>query len=144
MAVYLVKQLGMSEADSIALFSSFRSWLSSGRYRRLVGDKVLGTKRVILLGAIVLAIGYALVAGSGHERVSFLWVWRLLRIVTACLKLARLLLSTCYEKNTRVWTVHSPCTTCPSTSALLVYDCYAVAGREYGWSVAFALSVVAC
>uniref|UniRef100_UPI00359C34CD hypothetical protein n=1 Tax=Klebsiella pneumoniae TaxID=573 RepID=UPI00359C34CD len=27
-----------------------------------LGDKVLGTKRVIMLGAIVLAIGYALVA----------------------------------------------------------------------------------
>ncbi|UNB74387.1 hypothetical protein MJK71_16005 [Escherichia coli] len=69
MAVYLVKQLGMSEADSITLFSSFSALvLWSGRYRRLVtGDKVLGTKRVIMLGAIVLAIGYALVAWSGHD-----------------------------------------------------------------------------
>lgn len=32
-----------------------------------LGDKVLGTKRVIMLGAIVLAIGYALVAWSGHD-----------------------------------------------------------------------------
>ncbi len=32
-----------------------------------LGDKVLGTKRVIMLGAIVLAIGYALVARSGHD-----------------------------------------------------------------------------
>lgn len=37
MAVYLVKQLGMSEADSITLFSSFSATgLWSGRYRRLV------------------------------------------------------------------------------------------------------------
>lgn len=84
-----------------------------------LGDKVLGTKRVIMLGAIVLAIGYALVAGLVTTPVSFIWVWRLLRSVTACLKLTRLL---CFlhamRKTTRVWTVHSPCTTCPSTSAL--------------------------
>ncbi len=52
------------------------------------------------------------------------------------------LLSTCYEKTTRVWTVHSPCTTCPSTSALLLYDCYAVAGREIRLECCVSLSVV--
>lgn len=120
MAVYLVKQLGMSEADSITLFSSFSALVyglvAIGGW---LGDKVLGTKRVIMLGAIVLAIGYALVAWSGHDAGIVLWVWRLLRSVTACLKLTRLL---CFlhamRKTTRVWTVHSPCTTCPSTSAL--------------------------
>lgn len=117
--LFTVKQLGMSEADSITLFSSFSATVyglvAIGGW---LGDKVLGTKRVIMLGAIVLAIGYALVAGLVTTPVSFIWVWRLLRSVTACLKLTRLLLSTCYEKTTRVWTVHSPCTTCPSTSAL--------------------------
>lgn len=64
----LVKQLGMSEADSITLFSSFSApvygLVAIGGW---LGDKVLGTKRVIMLGAIVLAIGYALVARSGHD-----------------------------------------------------------------------------
>ena len=59
-----VKQLGMSEADSITLFSSFSALVyglvAIGGW---LGDKVLGTKRVIMLGAIVLAIGYGLVAG---------------------------------------------------------------------------------
>ncbi|KWZ97135.1 hypothetical protein HMPREF3207_04631 [Citrobacter koseri] len=68
MAVYLVKQLGMSEADSITLFSSFSALVyglvAIGGW---LGDKVLGTKRVIMLGAIVLAIGYGLVAWSGHD-----------------------------------------------------------------------------
>ena len=68
MAVYLVKQLGMSEADSITLFSSFSALVyglvAIGGW---LGDKVLGTKRVIMLGAVVLAIGYALVAWSGHD-----------------------------------------------------------------------------
>ena len=113
MAVYLVKQLGMSEADSITLFSSFSALVyglvAIGGW---LGDKVLGTKRVIMLGAIVLAIGYALVAWSGHDA-------GIVYMGTACLKLTRLL---CFlhamRKTTRVWTVHSPCTTCPSTSAL--------------------------
>lgn len=60
MAVYLVKQLGMSEADSITLFSSFSALVyglvAIGGW---LGDKILGTKRVIMLGAVVLAIGYA-------------------------------------------------------------------------------------
>lgn len=61
--LFTVKQLGMSEADSITLFSSFSATVyglvAIGGW---LGDKVLGTKRVIMLGAIVLAIGYALVA----------------------------------------------------------------------------------
>ncbi len=70
MAVY-VKQLGMSEADSITLFSSFSALVyglvAIGGW---LGDKVLGTKRVIMLGAIVLAIGYALVAGPAMTPLS--------------------------------------------------------------------------
>ncbi len=56
MAVYLVKMLGMSEADSITLFSSFSAlvygFVAIGGW---LGDKVLGAKRVIVLGALVLA-----------------------------------------------------------------------------------------
>lgn len=118
MAVYLVKQLGMSEADSITLFSSFSALVyglvAIGGW---LGDKVLGTKRVIMLGAIVLAIGYALVARSVMTPLSSIWVWRPSPSVTACLKPTR---PPCFlpamTKTTHVWTVHLPCTTCPSTS----------------------------
>lgn len=118
MAVYLVKQLGMSEADSITLFSSFSALVyglvAIGGW---LGDKVLGTKRVIMLGAIVLAIGYALVAGPAMTPLSSIWVWRPSPSVTACLKPTR---PPCFlpamTKTTHVWTVHLPCTTCPSTS----------------------------
>ncbi len=67
--LFTVKQLGMSEADSITLFSSFSApvygLVAIGGW---LGDKVLGTKRVIMLGAIVLAIGYALVAVWSRRR----------------------------------------------------------------------------
>ena len=71
-----VKQLGMSEADSITLFSSFSApvygLVAIGGW---LGDKVLGTKRVIMLGAVVLAIGYGLVARPGTMQVWFTWAW---------------------------------------------------------------------
>ncbi len=44
-----------------------RWFMASSPLAAWLGDKVLGTKRVIMLGAIVLAIGYALVAWSGHD-----------------------------------------------------------------------------
>lgn len=84
-----------------------------------LGDKVLGTKRVIMLGAIVLAIGYALVAWSGHDAGIVYMGMAAIAVGNGLFKAnPSSLLSTCYEKTTRVWTVHSPCTTCPSTSAL--------------------------
>ncbi len=91
----------MSEADSITLFSSFSALVyglvAIGGW---LGDKVLGTKRVIMLGAIVLAIGYALVAGPVMTPLSSIWVWRPSPSVTACLKAnPSSLLSTCYDKN---------------------------------------------
>lgn len=68
MAIYLVRQLRMTEVDSITLFSSFSALvyglIAIGGW---LGDKVLGTKRVIMLGALVLALGYALVAFSSHN-----------------------------------------------------------------------------
>lgn len=118
MAVYLVKMLGMTEADSITLFSSFSAlvygFVAIGGW---LGDKVLGAKRVIVLGALVLAVGYALVAFSGHD---ITWVYAGMATIAVGNGLFKAnpssLLSTCYEKTIRVWTVHLLCTICPSTS----------------------------
>ncbi len=100
MAVYLVKQLGMSEADSITLFSSFSALVyglvAIGGW---LGDKVLGTKRVIMLGAIVLAIGYALVAWSGHDAAIVYMGMATIAVGNGLFKAnPSSLLSTCYDK----------------------------------------------
>lgn len=67
LAVYLVKQLGLKEAESFTLFSSFIALVyglvAVGGW---LGDKVLGTKRTILLGAVVLMAGYAMVTVSAE------------------------------------------------------------------------------
>ena len=84
-----------------------------------LGDKVLGTKRVSHAGALscwrlaITLIGELPVMTP----LSSIWVWRPSPSVTACLKPTR---PPCFlpamTKTTHVWTVHLPCTTCPSTS----------------------------
>ncbi len=46
------------------------------------------------------------------------------------------------RKTTRVWTVHYHVLHVRQHRLFLLYDCYAVLAAKYGWSVAFALSVV--
>lgn len=96
-----------------------------------------------MLGAIVLAIGYALVAGLVTTPVSFIWVWRLLRSVTACLKLTRLL---CFLHAMRKRPASGRCIHhvlhVRQHRLFLLYDRHPWLAAKYGWSVAFALSVV--
>lgn len=145
MAVYLVKQLGMSEADSITLFSSFSALVyglvAIGGW---LGDKVLGTKRVIMLGAIVLAIGYALVAWSGHDAGIVYMGMAAIAVGNGLFKAnPSSLLSTCYEKNDPrldgAFTMYYMSVNIGSFFSMIATPWLAA---KYGWSVAFALSVV--
>ena len=140
MAVYLVKQLGMSEADSITLFSSFSALVyglvAIGGW---LGDKVLGTKRVIMLGAVVLAIGYALVAWSGHDAGM-----AAIAVGNGLFKAnPSSLLSTCYAKDDPrldgAFTMYYMSVNIGSFFSMLATPWLAA---RYGWSTAFALSVV--
>lgn len=144
MAVYLVKQLGMSEADSI-LFSSFSALVyglvAIGGW---LGDKVLGTKRVIMLGAIVLAIGYGLVAWSGHDAGIVYMGMATIAVGNGLFKAnPSSLLSTCYEKNDPrldgAFTMYYMSVNIGSFFSMLATPWLAA---KFGWSVAFALSFV--
>ncbi|MEH2921267.1 dipeptide/tripeptide permease DtpA [Samsonia erythrinae] len=145
MAVYLVKMLGMSEADSITLFSSFSAlvygFVAIGGW---LGDKVLGTKRVIVLGAIVLAVGYAMIAYSDH---SVFWVYVGMATIAVGNGLFKAnpssLLSTCYAKDDPrldgAFTMYYMAINIGSFFSMLATPWLAV---RYGWSVAFSLSVI--
>lgn len=145
MAVYLVKMLGLSEADSITLFSSFSAlvygFVAIGGW---LGDKVLGSKRVIVLGALVLAVGYAMVAYSGHE---IFWVYLGMATIAVGSGLFKAnpssLLSTCYEKDDPrldgAFTMYYMSVNIGSFLSMLATPWLAA---KYGWSVAFSLSVV--
>ncbi|MDX7998204.1 dipeptide/tripeptide permease DtpB [Xenorhabdus sp. Reich] len=65
LAVYFVQQLGFSEAQAFITFGAFTALvyglISIGGY---VGDHILGTKRAIILGAIIMAIGYFMIGLS--------------------------------------------------------------------------------
>ncbi|SFN45923.1 proton-dependent oligopeptide transporter, POT family [Izhakiella capsodis] len=145
MAVYLVKQLGMSEAESITLFSSFSALVyglvAIGGW---LGDKVLGTKRLIILGVITLALGYATVAWSGHN-VTLVYVGMATIAVGSGLFKANpsSLLSTCYEKDDPrldgAFTMFYMAINIGSFISMMLTPWLAA---KYGWSVAFSLSVV--
>ncbi|KAB8307522.1 dipeptide/tripeptide permease DtpA [Erwinia endophytica] len=145
MAVYLVKMLGMSEAESITLFSSFSALVyglvAVGGW---LGDKVLGTKRVIVLGTLVLALGYSLVAFSGHD-LSLVYLGMATIAVGNGLFKANpsSLLSTCYAKDDPrldgAFTMYYMAINIGSFFSMLATPWLAA---HYGWSVAFSLSVV--
>ncbi|ELR67929.1 Di/tripeptide permease DtpB [Photobacterium marinum] len=65
LAVFFVQQLGFSQQDSFVTFGAFAALVyglvSVGGY---VGDHVLGTKRTMIFGAIVLAAGYFMMGFS--------------------------------------------------------------------------------
>lgn len=70
LTVYMVKILGMSESTSFVLFGAFSAlvygFVAAGGW---IGDKIIGTKRAITLGAIILMVGYLLLGLSttdGH------------------------------------------------------------------------------
>ncbi len=62
LASFFVKSLGMSDAESFTIFGAFSAmvygFVAIGGF---IGDKVLGTKRTIVIGAITMMIGYILI-----------------------------------------------------------------------------------
>ncbi|OBU26355.1 dipeptide/tripeptide permease DtpA [Photobacterium aquimaris] len=78
LTVYMVKILGMSETASFTLFGAFSALVyGSVAIGGWVGDKVLGTKRTIKLGAMVLVVGYALLglsATSGYGGSDLIYI----------------------------------------------------------------------
>ena len=74
LAMFFVRHLGMDDSHSFVVFGAFSAmvygYVSIGGY---IGDKILGTQRTIALGAIVLMIGYIMMALAGNsEPIVFL------------------------------------------------------------------------
>ncbi|WP_272680811.1 dipeptide/tripeptide permease DtpA [Providencia sp. PROV129] len=143
--IYLSQVLGMSETESITLFSAFAAlvygFVAIGGW---LGDKILGTKRVIVLGTLTLIAGYAFVAFSGHD-VSMVYVGLATIAVGNGLFKANpsSLLSTCYEKDDPrldgAFTMYYMSVNIGSFFSMIATPWLA---KHYGWDVAFSLSVV--
>lgn len=69
LAAFFVNQFHMGDAESFAVFGAFSAmvygFVSIGGY---IGDKVLGTQRTIILGAVTLACGYIMMALAGTDK----------------------------------------------------------------------------
>ncbi len=70
--VYFINHLGYSDAMATITFGCFSAlvyaFISVGGY---VGDRILGTKRTMLFGAVVLAIGYALLSYHPEQTIFY-------------------------------------------------------------------------
>ena len=70
LAVFFVKDLGLSEADAFILFGAYSaliySFIAIGGF---IGDHVLGAKRTIIIGLLTLLSGYLLLGFGGLETV---------------------------------------------------------------------------
>lgn len=71
-ALYFVKQLGFTERESMYVFGAFAAFVYGfvwvGGY---IGDKVLGAKRTVILGAVILMLSYAGLALANKETIYF-------------------------------------------------------------------------
>lgn len=141
LTLYFIRHLGYSEADSYYTFGAYSALVYGlvviGGY---LGDKVLGTKRTIVLGLIVLALGYFSLAITDKQHV--FWALGLICVGNGLFKAnPSNLLSKCYESNDpRLhggFTLYYMAINLGSIVSLLVGP--AIANR-YGYSYVYLLS----
>ncbi|UJF18333.1 dipeptide/tripeptide permease DtpA [Vibrio sp. SS-MA-C1-2] len=85
LTVYMVKILGLNESSSFILFAAFSALIfGSVAIGGWIGDKVIGTKRTITLGAIFLTVGYFLLGFSAYlgKDGSPLWIYVSMGVIT--------------------------------------------------------------
>src|SRR5699024_2927286 len=64
---YMVQRLGFNDARATLVWGAAAALIYvSPAFGGWVGDKILGSRRCMLLGAGVLAVGYALMVVPGH------------------------------------------------------------------------------
>ena len=111
LASFFVKSLGMDDAESFIVFGAFSAmvygYVALGGY---IGDKVLGTQRTIIVGAVTLMIGYGLMAFAGTDKSL---VFFALAVVACGNVFSRPILPVCCPSCMKmirtIWTVRSPC-----------------------------------
>lgn len=99
LTLYFIRFLGYSDTEAYYTFGAFSALIygmtALGGY---LGDQVLGTKRTIVLGMIILALGYLALAVATHDGV--FWALGLVCVGGGIFKAnPSSLLSKCYEKN---------------------------------------------
>lgn len=143
LAYFFVHQLGYSESVAFYTFGAYSALLyglvALGGF---VGDKILGTKRTIVLGMAVLAIGYLALSMANAQ-----WVFVALGIICVGNGLFKAnpssLLAKCYEKNDQrlhgAFTLYYMAINIGSMFSLVIGP---NVSEHFGWSSAFFISFV--
>lgn len=143
LTLYFIRFLGYNDTEAYYTFGAFSALIygltALGGY---LGDKVLGTKRTIVLGMIVLALGYLALVFTNNRGV--FWALALVCVGGGIFKAnPSSLLSTCYEKNDSrlysAFTLYYMAINLGSLVALLVGPTVA---SNYGYSYAYFLSFI--
>ncbi|KTD22657.1 peptide transport protein [Legionella lansingensis] len=143
LTLYFIRFLGFSDTAAYYTFGAFSAlvygMVSLGGY---LGDKVLGTKRTIVLGLIILALGYFSLAITDKEHV--FWALGLVCVGNGLFKAnPSSLLAKCYEENDpRLYagfTLYYMAINLGSTVALFVGPSLS---SSYGYSYAYFLSFI--
>ena len=72
LALYFVQQLGYTEAQSFYVFGSFSAFVYGFTWiGGWLGDKYFGAKRMLVLGAVVLALSYSALALATHDTIFY-------------------------------------------------------------------------
>ncbi|MFA5958945.1 MAG: oligopeptide:H+ symporter [Tatlockia sp.] len=143
LTVFFIRQLGFSESDAYLTFGAFFAlvfgMISFGGY---LGDKVLGTKRTIVLGLMVLALGYLSLALASKAQV--FWALGLVCVGNGLFKAnPSSLLAKCYPQDDPrlhgAFTLYYMAINLGSTFALVIGP--SVAAR-FGYSYAYFISFI--
>lgn len=143
LAYFFVEQLGFSESQSFYTFGAFSALVyglvSIGGY---IGDKVLGTKRTIVLGIITLALGYLALALADKKTV--FWALALVCVGNGLFKAnPSSLLAKCYKANDGrlhgAFTLYYMAINIGSIFALFLGP---TVSEHFGWHSAFFLSFI--
>jgi POT family proton-dependent oligopeptide transporter len=143
LALFFIRQLGLSEQQAFYTFGAFSAlvygMVAIGGY---LGDKVLGTKRTILLGLITLTTGYGMLTFSDQHTVFY--ALGLICVANGLFKAnPPNLLAKCYNENDHRlhggFTLYYMSINLGSTFSLLVGPNIAA---KYGYPYAFSLSFI--
>lgn len=145
LAVYLVRELDVPESESFIIFGAFNALVyglvALGGF---LGDKVLGTKRTIVFGALVLMAGYAIMAAAGNDMQMVYLALATVAVGNGLFKAnPSSLLAKCYEEGDSrldgAFTMYYMAINIGSFISMLTVPYVA---DHYGWSVGFIVSAL--
>lgn len=145
LAVYFVRELGMSESESFVTFGAFSALVyglvAIGGF---LGDKILGTKRTMVLGAVVLTAGYLMMAMAGSDRALVYLALGSIAVGNGLFKAnPSSLLAKCYQENDSrldgAFTMYYMAINIGSFLSMIGVPYIA---DHFGWSVGFLCSAI--